>query len=94
MERAMLSLSEGDYEQARHHLEEHARRFPRGLLLPERRRAEARLGALAGAGPGERRDDAAKAAGTGGADPASQSESHSQSHSETTRIFGSGAPER
>lgn len=43
MEQAMLALGEGDGELAQRSLEEHARRFPRGLLVPERERARERL---------------------------------------------------
>jgi hypothetical protein len=44
MEQAMLALGEGDTDLARRALEEHARRFPAGLLQPERERALERLG--------------------------------------------------
>jgi len=47
MERAMLALGEGDHVLARRSLEEHARRFPRGLLARERERAFTRLSATA-----------------------------------------------
>jgi hypothetical protein len=43
MERAMVALGEGDRELARRSLEEHARRFPGGLLQRERERALERL---------------------------------------------------
>lgn len=43
MERAMVALGEGDGELARRSLEEHARRFPAGLLQRERERALGRL---------------------------------------------------
>jgi hypothetical protein len=43
MEQAMVALGEGDGELARRSLEEHARRFPSGLLQRERERAFARL---------------------------------------------------
>jgi hypothetical protein len=43
MEQAMLALSEGDRDLAQRSLEEHARRFSRGLLVPERERARERL---------------------------------------------------
>jgi hypothetical protein len=43
MERAMLALGEGDSALARGALEEHARRFPAGMLQPERERALDRL---------------------------------------------------
>lgn len=43
MEQAMVALGEGDRELARRSLEEHARRFPGGLLQRERERALARL---------------------------------------------------
>jgi hypothetical protein len=43
MEQAMVALGEGDRQQARRSLEEHARRFPGGLLQRERERGLARL---------------------------------------------------
>jgi hypothetical protein len=43
MELAMLALGEGDHELARRFLDEHARRFPAGLLERERERALTRL---------------------------------------------------
>jgi hypothetical protein len=43
MEAAMLALHEADRELAGRALAEHARRFPKGLLEPERERALARL---------------------------------------------------
>lgn len=43
MERAMVALGAGDLELARRSLQEHARRFPDGLLERERERALARL---------------------------------------------------
>lgn len=43
MEQAMVALGEGDLPQARRSLEEHARRFPGGLLQRERERGLARL---------------------------------------------------
>jgi TolA-binding protein len=43
MEQAMVALGEGDQQQARRSLEEHARRFPGGLLQRERERGLARL---------------------------------------------------
>jgi hypothetical protein len=43
MERAMVALGEGDRELARRSLDEHARRFPGGLLQRERERALLRL---------------------------------------------------
>jgi hypothetical protein len=43
MEQAMLALGEGDTALARRSLDEHARRFPAGLLQPERERALERL---------------------------------------------------
>ena len=46
MERAMLALGQGDAQLARRFLDEHARRFPRGLLAPERERAQERARAL------------------------------------------------
>lgn len=50
MERAMLALGQGDAELARRLLAEHARRFPHGLLSPERERAAQRAnGLVAGA---------------------------------------------
>lgn len=54
MEQAMVALGEGDHELARRSLEEHARRFPGGLLQRERERALARL----------RQADAERAAGS------------------------------
>ena len=46
MERAMLALGQGDAELARRFLAEHARRFPHGLLAPERERATERANEL------------------------------------------------
>jgi hypothetical protein len=43
VEQAMLAMGEGDGALARRYLEEHARRFPAGLLERERERALARL---------------------------------------------------
>jgi hypothetical protein len=43
MEQAMRALGEGDRELARSSLDEHARRFPAGLLERERERALTRL---------------------------------------------------
>jgi hypothetical protein len=43
IEQALAALGGGDRASARYWLGEHARRFPDGLLLPERRRALERL---------------------------------------------------
>jgi hypothetical protein len=43
MEQAMLALGEEDRDLAQRSLDEHARRFPRGLLVPERERAREHL---------------------------------------------------
>ena len=43
MERAMVALGAGDRELSRQLLEEHARRFPSGLLERDRERALARV---------------------------------------------------
>jgi hypothetical protein len=43
IEQAMLALGDGDRDLAQRSLDEHARRFPRGLLMPERERARERL---------------------------------------------------
>jgi hypothetical protein len=56
MERALAALGAGDRAAARRLLQEHATRFPNGLLAPERARAFERLSALeAGADAGGRR---------------------------------------
>jgi hypothetical protein len=47
MERAMLAIGDGDAELAQRFLAEHARRFPQGLLAPERERAQRRAQSLA-----------------------------------------------
>jgi hypothetical protein len=43
MEQAMLAVGAGEHDLARRWLDEHARRFPDGLLARERERAVARL---------------------------------------------------
>jgi hypothetical protein len=56
VEQAMLAMAEGDRALARRFLEEHARRFPAGLLERERERARARLREAGGDGHGDSPD--------------------------------------
>jgi phage shock protein A len=53
VEQAMLAMGEGDRDLARGLLEEHARRFPAGLLERERERALVRLRENGGDGHGD-----------------------------------------
>jgi hypothetical protein len=56
VERALYALRLGDRDGARRALDEHARRFPDGLLAPERDRALSRVNAPVGpdGSPGHR----------------------------------------
>jgi hypothetical protein len=46
LERALSALHAGELKAARHALSQHAERFPRGALRPERERAEQHLTSL------------------------------------------------